>query len=140
MTTLSPTMSTKDEHQNVTSNPAVSTVPAHRRARASGFATMGLAIAVGAALTVATGVLAAPGAALGLLAILSAVGGVFGARKGHVTGTGTASLALLLGLAALAVGGLAVMGVTTWPDTTTNNVAELREWLDTHLPWATPDS
>jgi hypothetical protein len=98
---------------------------------------MALAIAVAAVLTVATGVLAALGAALGLLASFFGVGGVAAARKRHVAGTGNAFLALLLGLAALAVGGLAATGTSTWPDTTTNNVTRLQEWLDTHAPWVT---
>jgi hypothetical protein len=103
-------------------------------------ATIALALAITAVLTVATGVLAAPGAALGLLAAFFAVGGIVATRQRHVSGTGNAALGLVLGLLALTVGAMAVTGAVTWLDTTTNNVTRLYEWLDVHAPWTTPES
>jgi hypothetical protein len=102
-------------------------------------ATVALAAAVAALLTVATGVLAAPGAALGLIAALFAVGGLTATRQRHVTGAGLASLGLVLGLGALVVGALAVTGGTSWIDDTTNNVTRLHEWLSVNASWATPE-
>ncbi len=142
MSVMSPA-STKEKNEKSTTTPAPTPAPRSEsrqlRARASRAATIALAIAVAAVLTVATGVLAAPGAALGLLAALFGLGGISAARQRHVAGTGNAVLAVLLGLAALAVGALAVTGNSTWPDTTTNNVTQLQEWLEIHAPWVTPE-
>lgn len=154
MTVLSPTASTKDAKDTSTtdaremaaakSSPGTTAAATSRsvsrqpRLRASLMATIALAVAVAAILTVATGVLAAPGAALGLLAALFAVGGITATRRRHVTGTGNAALGLVLGLVALAVGTLAITGTVTWLDTTTNYVARVQEWLDLNAPWATP--
>ncbi len=134
-------LSTKDAEENaavIPAPPAETAGPAHLRARASRSATIALAIAVAAVLTVATGVLAAPGAALGLLAVLFAMGGLAAARQRHVAGAANAMIALLLGLTALAVGALAVTGEVAWPDVTANNVTRLHEWLQAHAPWVTP--
>jgi hypothetical protein len=137
MSVLSPTASTKDAN---TTMPASRSASRQRRPRASLLATLALAVAVAAVLTVATGVLAAPGAALGLLAAFLAVGGIAAARHHHVTGIGNAGLGLLLGLAALAIGALAVTGALTWFDVSTNYVTRLHEWLDIYASWATPVS
>jgi hypothetical protein len=101
-------------------------------------ATISLGVAVASAFTVLTGVLAAPGAALGLVAVLFAVGGLWATRQRHVAGTGNALIGLLLGLAALAVGVLTVTGVFPWLDTATNNVTRLHHWLSVHASWTLP--
>jgi hypothetical protein len=88
--------------------------------------------------TVLTGVLVGPGAALGLVAAAFGLAGVVATRQGHIAGTGGAALGLVLGLAALALGVLALMGVVGWLDPAVNNVTRLHEWLDAHAPWATP--
>jgi drug/metabolite transporter (DMT)-like permease len=137
MSVLTPTAPTKDSSETASPTPTPRSVS--QRVRVSRRATIALAVAVAGALTVATGVFAAPGAALGLLAALIALGGFAAARQRHVAGTGIAALALLLGLAALAIGALAVTGALPWPDTATNNVTRLQEWLDSHAPWVTPE-
>ena len=138
MAVQTPTLSTQDEKARTTPRPAPGRVSQPIRARASLMATVALEVAVAAVLTVATGVLAALGAALGLLASLIAIGGITASRQRDVAGTGTSVLGLLLGLAALAVGVLAVTGSLGWLDPTVNNVTRLHEWLAAVAPWATP--
>ncbi len=137
MAVLTTTPSTKDARETVT--PAPATVTTHARSRMSVAASAALALGVAAAFTVGTGVLAAPGAAIGLLATLFALGGITAARKRHVAGNGAAFLGLVLGLAALALGVLAVMGAVGWLDPAVNNVSRLHEWLEVHAPWAMPE-
>jgi len=103
-------------------------------------ATISLGVAVASAFTVATGVLAAPGAALGLIAVLFAVGGLWATRQQHIAGACNAMIGLLLGLAALAVGVLTVTGIFPWLDTATNNVTRLHHWLSVHASWTLPKS
>jgi hypothetical protein len=100
---------------------------------------MALAIGVAASFTVLTGVLAGPGAVLGLIAAVFAIGGIAATRQGHVAGTGSAALGLVLGLAALALGVLALMGAVGWLDPAVNNVTRLHEWLNAHASWTTPE-
>jgi hypothetical protein len=137
MAVLTPTRSAPDVSETAT--PAPAAVTTHARSRTSAAATTALVLGVAAAFTVGTGVLAAPGAAIGLLAMLFAFGGIAAARKRHVAGNGAASLGLILGLAALALGILAVMGAVGWLDPAVNNVSRLHAWLEVHAPWAMPE-
>jgi len=100
--------------------------------------TLSLLAAAGSAFLVLTGVLAAPGAALGLVAALLALGGITASRQHHIAGGGIAGVALVLGVAALGIGVLAASGDLAWFDTGTNNVTRLHDWLDAHASWATP--
>lgn len=105
------------------------------RPRASGLATFGLMLGVLAAAAVATGVLAAAGVAVGVLGALVAIGAVATTSHTHVTGRLDAVLGLLLSLAAVVVGVLAVRNAIEWPDTDTNQVSRLVDWLNARLPW-----
>lgn len=105
------------------------------RPRASGLAMLGLVLGVLAAATVATGVLVGPGVVIGVIGLLMAVGGISATARRHVAGRFEALLGLLLSLAAVVVGLLAVANAVTWPDTGTNEVGRLADWLATTLPW-----
>jgi hypothetical protein len=102
----------------------------HPRARASVMATIGLVLAVAAALIVATGTLAALGVGVGVVALLFTIGGFSAASRPHVTGRMAATVGLLVALAAVIIGVLALTGTLSWLDTGTDQVARLREWLD----------
>jgi hypothetical protein len=105
------------------------------RPRASGLATFGLILGVLAAAAVATGVLAAPGVALGVLGTLVAVGGAATTSRRHVTGRFDAMLGVMLSLGAVVVGLLALGNAIPWPDTDTNQVSRLVDWLNAQFPW-----
>ena len=120
MAVLTPTRSTEDAPIVSPVSPSVSDTPAvstHRKARASALATVSLLLGVPALLAVASGTLAAAGAALGLIAMLFAVGG----------------------LAAAVIGVLAVTGNLPWFDTATDQFSRLTDWLDAHASWLTPE-
>ena len=110
----------------------------HRQPRASRLATASLLMALPAVLAAATGVLAAPGAALGALGLLLALAGLNANRHRHIVGRGNALIGLVLGLAAIAIGALAMTGVVPGLNTETNQLGPLVEWLDANAPWARP--
>ncbi len=103
--------------------------------RASGLATLGLVLGLVAAGAVATGVLAAPGVGVGLLGTLVAIAGVAATKRAHVTGRFDTAVGLLLSLGAVVVGLLALGNAITWPDTDTNQVTRLVDWLNAQVPW-----
>lgn len=116
-----------------TAEPVVMEQPV--RARASVLATFGLILGVLAAAAVATGVLAVAGVALGLLAVLVSVAGLAATARPHVAGRFDAMLGLLLSLAAVIVGLLALGNAIPWPETDSNQVASFADWLRSELPW-----
>lgn len=105
------------------------------RPRASGLATLGLMLGVLAAASVVTGVLVGLGVAIGLIGVLAAVGGVSATARRHIAGRSEALLGLLLSMAAVVVGLLAISGAISWPDTGTNEVGRLADWIGSALPW-----
>jgi len=108
------------------------------RARASVVATMALMFGLTAILSVLTGVLAGAGVALGMVAAFAGVGGIATTTRRLVTGKGNALLGLVLGLAAVVIGTLALTHSLSWLNVTTNEVARVHEWLALHLPWLVP--
>jgi hypothetical protein len=117
------------------------TMPEHRtddevtvvvgpRPRASLLATLSLIFGVAAALFVLTGTLAAYGIALGAVALLLSFAGMSATGRRHVAGKSDALLGLLLGLGAVGLGVLAVIGQFDWPNTDADTVQRFREWLD----------
>jgi hypothetical protein len=104
--------------------------PRGPRPRSSLFATLALIVGVVSALAVLTGVLAGYGIAAGALAVLLAIGGVGATARRHVAGRSEAMLALVLGLGAIVFGILVVTDSLTWIGTASNEVGELRNWLD----------
>lgn len=127
--------STVDDHPADVTEPAVVPVQRGPRPRASGLATIALIVGLLAAGAVATGVLAMPGVAAGLLGIVVAVGGIAATARRHVAGRFDALLGLLLSLAAVVVGLLALANAIVWPDNDTDQVARLADWLTSQFPW-----
>ncbi len=114
-------------------------VSSHHPPRSSVLATVSLLCAVPGALAVATGGLAAPGGVLGLAGVIFGIFGIIANRHRHIAGRGNAIIGLVLGLAAAAVGALAVTGTISWLDPETNQVSRLIEWLNANASWATPE-
>jgi hypothetical protein len=108
------------------------------RPRASFMATMALMLGLGATFAVLTGLLVGVGVGLGLLATFAAIGGIAATSKHHVAGKGDALLGMLLGLASIVVGSLAMTGVLPWLDPSTDQVLRLHDWLDVRMPWLFP--
>jgi hypothetical protein len=104
--------------------------PRGRRGRSSLVATVALIVAVVSALGVLTGILAGYGIALGALAVLMALVAIPATRRRHVAGRSEAMLALVLGLGAVVFGVLVVTDSFSWISTTSNEVGDLRNWLD----------
>jgi len=108
---------------------------AHARARTSGLAATALVAGVVAALALATGALAGLAIVIGAVAALAAVGGLSatGRHYAFLAGRFMAALGLVLGVAAVVVGILAVGGVLPSLDADTNQVEQLRDLLPTWL-------
>lgn len=105
------------------------------RPRSSGMATISLILGVLAVAAVATGVLAAVGVAVGVLAVLFGIGGVSATGRRHVAGRSEALFAVVLGLAAVVFGIMALTDTLSWLSSDTNQVSRLRDWLYDQMPW-----
>lgn len=108
------------------------------RPRVSLMATLSLVLGVVAALSVLTGLLAGPGVAVGLLAAIAGLAGVAATTRRHVAGKGVAFLGIALGLAAIAVGVLALTGNLSWLDGDTNQVVRVHDWIAANMNWLLP--
>ncbi len=110
------------------------------RPRASMLATLSLVFGVAAALTVLTGLLTGPGVALGLLAAIFGIGGMSATGRRHVAGKSDALLGLALALGAIVVGTLTLTGTMPGLTPDSNQVTELRTWLESHASWLFPNN
>jgi hypothetical protein len=119
----------------VVERPAPVAEPAPRWAHVSGFATLGLILGLLALVATLTGLLAPVGVALGVVAGAVSAGGLVGASRRGVTGHSVALLGLLASIAAIALGVLSIAGYLPWLDSHTDQVARLRDWLNTRMPW-----
>ncbi|MEU7586164.1 thrombospondin [Micromonospora sp. NPDC049230] len=121
----------------VDSTPGVTTPepPAARgpKPRASLLATLGLIVSVAGALFVLTGTLAGYGIGLGAFGAVLAVLGLMATRRRHVAGKTDALFGVLIGLAAVVIGVLAMTGQFDWPTTDGDWVQRFREWLDSQF-------
>ncbi|WP_433791987.1 hypothetical protein [Actinoplanes sp. CA-252034] len=108
------------------------TTPAPR-ARASFVATLGLVLSVAGALLVLSGPLLGYGVGVSAVALVLSLAGVFATRKRHVAGKTGAVIGVILSLAAVVIGVLALAGQLWWLGTDTQTVTELRTWLDTQF-------
>ena len=110
------------------------------RPRASMLATLSLVFGVAAALTVLTGLLTGPGVALGLLAAIFGIGGMSATGRRNVAGKSDALLGLALALGAIVVGTLTLTDTMPGLTPDSNQVAELRTWLESHASWLFPNN
>lgn len=101
--------------------------------RASLLATLGLIVSVAAALFVLTGTLAGYGIGLGAVGAVLSVLGLMATRRRHVAGKTDALFGVLIGLAAVVIGVLAMTGQFDWPTTDGDWVQRFREWLDSQF-------
>ena len=101
--------------------------------RASLLATISLILAVGGALLVLSGPLTGYGIGVAGLALVLSLAGIRATRRRHVAGKTDAVIALLVSLAAIAVGVFALMGQLPWAGTDVQPVDSLRNWLDTQF-------
>jgi len=116
---------------------AVDTVPlvAPYRARVSATATLSLilgVVAVGAALT---GLLAAAGVAVGIIAAVVGLPGLVGPRRHDRTGRSLALLGLVCGVGAATLGLLAIGDHLSWLSSRSDEVGQVHDWLTAELPW-----
>ncbi|MGK5445038.1 thrombospondin [Micromonospora sp. URMC 105] len=108
-------------------------VVAGPKPRASLLATLGLIVSVVGALFVLTGTLAGYGIAVGAAGAVLSVLGLMATRRRHVAGKTDALIGILLGLAAVVLGVVAMTGQFDWPTTDGDWVARFREWLDSQF-------
>ena len=108
-------------------------VVAGPKPRASLLATVGLVLAVASALLVLSGPLLGYGIGLAALALILSLCGVHATGKRHVAGKSDALFGMVLSLAAIVVGVLALTGSLSWLGTDVQPVNSLREWLDTQF-------
>ncbi|WP_328652309.1 thrombospondin [Micromonospora sp. NBC_00330] len=101
--------------------------------RASLLATLGLIVSVAGAMFVLTGTLAGYGIGLGAFGAVLAVLGLMATRRRHVAGKTDALFGVLIGLAAVVIGVLAMTGQFDWPTTDGDWVQRFREWLDSQF-------
>jgi hypothetical protein len=105
-------------------------VAAGPRPRASLLATFGLMFAVAAALLVLSGPLLGYGVGLAGLALILSLSGLRATRRRHVAGKTDALIGMVLSLAAIVVGVLALTGSLPWLGTDVQTVNTVRHWLD----------
>ena len=106
------------------------TVVAGPKPRASLLATLGLVLAVVAAMLVLSGPLLGYGIGVAALALILSLSGIHATGKRHVAGKSDALLGMALSLAAIVVGVLALTGSLSWLGTDMQPVNSTREWLD----------
>ncbi|GAB3174554.1 hypothetical protein FHX75_13195 [Micromonospora palomenae] len=108
-------------------------VVAGPKPRASLLATLGLIVSVVGALFVLTGTLAGYGIAVGAAGAVLSVLGLMATRRRHVAGKTDALIGILVGLAAVVVGVVAMTGQFDWPTADGEWVSRFREWLDSQF-------
>ncbi|MEV6344996.1 hypothetical protein [Actinoplanes sp. NPDC051851] len=109
--------------------PVAPAAPA-RKPRASLLATLGLILSVAGAALVLSGPLAGYGVGVSGLALVISIFGLFATRKWHVAGKTDAMIGIVVSLAAVVLGVLALTGSLYWLGTDVRPVDNLREWLD----------
>jgi hypothetical protein len=110
--------------------PAVAAGP---KPRASLLATFGLIVSVAAALLVLSGPLLGYGIGLAVLGLILSLGGISATGKRHIAGKTDAVIGMILALASIVVGVLALTGSLSWLGTDMQPVTSVREWLDTQF-------
>jgi hypothetical protein len=113
--------------ESVGAEPAVAAGP---KPRSSLLATLGLVLGVASALLVLSGPLLGYGIGVAVLALILSLAGVRATAKRHVAGKTDALLGMVLSLAAIVVGVLALTGSLSWLGTDMHPVDSFRQWLD----------
>jgi hypothetical protein len=108
-------------------------VVAGPKPRASLLATLGLILGVGAALLVLSGPLLGYGIGVAVLGLILSLAGIRATSRRHVTGKTDGLLGMILSLAAIVVGALALTGSLSWAGTDLQPVSTVRHWLDTRF-------
>jgi hypothetical protein len=106
-----------------------------RRPRVSLTATLGLTTSLIALCATLTGLLAPAGFVIGVLGVLFSIAGMIVASRPQLTGHSLAILGVLVGLAAIVLSALAMTGRYAWPNSNTDEVARLHQWLVDRWPW-----
>ena len=101
--------------------------------RASLLATLGLIVSVIGALFVLSGTLAGYGVGLGAVGAVLAVLGLIATRRRYIAGKTDALIGILVGLAAVVLGVVALTGQFGWPTTDGEWVGRFRGWLDSQF-------
>jgi hypothetical protein len=107
--------------------PAVAAGP---KPRSSMLATLGLILGVGAALLVLSGPLLGYGIGVAVVGLILSLSGIHATGKRHVAGKTDALIGMVLSLAAIVVGVLALTGSLSWLGTDMHPVDSFRQWLD----------
>jgi hypothetical protein len=124
---------TDDRHDTLTDarrDTGAEPVVAGPKPRASLLATLGLILGVASALLVLSGPLLGYGIGVAGLALILSLAGIRATSKRHVAGKSDALIGMVLSLAAIVVGVLALTGSLSWLGTDMQPVNNLREWLD----------
>jgi hypothetical protein len=111
------------DNRPVDSRPVVASGP---KPRASLLATLGLIFSVAGALLVLSGPLLGYGLGVAGLALVLSLCGLRATRRRHVAGKTDAMLGMIISLAAIVVGVLALTGSLSWAGTDTQPVSSLR--------------
>jgi len=119
-----------DLKQPVLTEPPVVAGP---KPRASLLATLSLILSVVGALLVLSGPLLGWGIGVSGLALVLSLCGIHATGRRHVAGKTDALIGMVLSLAAIVVGVLALTGSLAWAGTDVPAVSNLREWLDTQF-------
>ncbi|HEU4349615.1 MAG TPA: hypothetical protein VFR35_17705 [Actinoplanes sp.] len=119
------------EHERVVDEHPVE--PVGPKPRASLLATLGLVLGVASALLVLSGPLLGYGIGLAVLALILSLSGIHATGRRHVAGKSDALLGMVLALAAIVVGVLALTGSLSWLGTDMQPVNSVRDWLDAQV-------
>lgn len=110
--------------------PVEPVVPVGPKPRSSMLATLGLILAVASALLVLSGPLLGYGIGVAVVALILSLSGIHATGKRHVAGKTDALIGMVLALAAIVVGVLALTGSLSWLGTDMQPVNTFRQWLD----------
>lgn len=105
-------------------------LPAGPKPRSSMLATLGLILGVGSALLVLSGPLLGYGIGVAVVGLILSLSGIHATGKRHVAGKTDALIGMVLSLAAIVVGVLALTGSLSWLGTDMHPVNSFRQWLD----------
>jgi hypothetical protein len=107
--------------------------PQKIRARSSVMATIALIVGLTSVYCALTGRLAPVAVVLGVVGLLLSFVGLSATGRPRIAGSGVAVFALLLSVGGAVLGILAMNDAATWLDSDVDQVARLRDWLDTQF-------